>query len=186
MSFLKNIISYVMNTLESIVIVGSFFILTYLFIGFPTKVIGASMEPTLHTNDRLLVSKVSYKFHQVQRGDVVVLQSPANHDIELVKRVIGLPNESITFKNGNVYINGKLLDEPYISDKTPVWLGGYVKEGEGLLIQKDTIFVMGDNRPRSSDSREFGPIPLSSVIGKAEYKYFPDNEFIKSESGLNN
>lgn len=133
------------------------------------------MEPTLHTGDRLIISKVSYKLESIKRGDIVVLNSPKNPDVEYIKRVIGLPGDIILVKDNNIYLNNSLLEETYISAKTNVWEYGFTKEDMPYTVPENYVFVMGDNRPRSSDSREFGPIPISSIVGKAVFRYYPGN-----------
>lgn len=173
MRILKQIIEFVMDILETIVFVGSLFIVIYLFILTPNQVKGASMEPTFHSGDYILTSRITYKFRNPQRGDVIVFRSPKNPDIEYIKRIIGLPGDKILIENGEVYVNGIKLEETYISAKTNLWEGGYVQEGVSITVPENHVFVMGDNRPRSSDSREFGPIPIESIIGQVFYRYFP-------------
>jgi len=107
---------------------------------------------------------------------VVVFHSPKNPDIEYIKRIIALPGDKIKIQDSNVYINDQLITENYISSKTNLWEGGFSKDGEEVVVPDGEIFVMGDNRPRSSDSREFGPVPISSIIGQVFYRYFPSNK----------
>jgi signal peptidase I len=173
MKIVKSVIEFVMDILETVVFIGSLFIVVYLFIMQPNQVKGASMDPTFNTGDYIFTSKVTYKFRPLHRGDVVVFKSPKNPDIEYIKRIIALPNDVIEVRDSEVYVNNTLLSEPYISAKTNLWEGGYLKNGEPLMIPDGEIFVMGDNRPRSSDSREFGPVPVSSIIGHVFYRYFP-------------
>src|SRR3989338_8152970 len=135
----KKIIDFVMDILETVVFIGSLFIVIYLFILQPNLVKGASMEPSFDSGDYIFTSKVTYKFRNIQRGDVVVFKSPKNPDIEYIKRIVGLPGDQILLKNADVFVNGTLLNEPYISAKTTVWEGGYVKEGEVLNIQAEEI-----------------------------------------------
>lgn len=170
---IKDIIDFVFDILETVVFVGSLFIVVYLFILTPNQVKGASMEPNFHTGDYILTSRITYKFRRIERGDVVVLKSPKNPDIEYIKRVIGLPGETLMIKDGEVSINGKVIKENYISDVTN--LGGCIKNGEPYKIPNDEVFVMGDNRPRSSDSREFCSVPIQNLIGHVFYRYFPPN-----------
>jgi len=184
MPIVKGIIDFVMDILETIVFIGSLFIVVYLFVLQPNQVKGASMEPSFHTGEYILTSKATYRFRSPQRGDVVVFKSPKNPDIEYIKRIIGLPGDKIMIKNSEVYVNDKLLQENYIADKTNVWEGGYIKNGEPVTIPADEIFVMGDNRPRSSDSREFGPVPVGGVIGQVFYRYFPANKMGKINNPL--
>jgi len=176
MYLIKRFINFVYETIEAGVFIGSLFIVLYLFVGFPTGVQGSSMEPTLHTDDRIFVSRISYKFESIKRDDIVVIQSPTNPDIWFIKRVIGLPKDTILFKEERVYINSHLLEEPFIKVSTNLWENGFLKENTPYIIPEDSLFIMGDNRPHSSDSRQFGTIPLSAVIGKAIYRYFPSDK----------
>jgi signal peptidase I len=185
MDIVKKIIGFVMDILETIVFIGSLFIVVYLFIMQPNQVKGASMEPTFDSGDYILTSKITYKFRTQKRGDVIVFKSPKNPDVEYIKRVIGLPGDKIKIQEGNLYINNALIQENYISAKTNLWEGGFIKEGEELVIPDKMLFVMGDNRPRSSDSREFGPIQEESIIGFVFYRYYPPNKtgWIKNPLG---
>lgn len=173
MSLAKKIIDFVMDILETVVFIGSLFIVVYLFILTPNQVKGASMDPTFHTGDYILTSRVSYKLRRPERGDVVVFKSPKNPDIEYIKRVIGIAGDKIMIKEGDVFVNGSLIPEGYIAARTNLWEQGFVKDGVEFTVPEEEIFVMGDNRPRSSDGREFGPIPITSVIGLVFYRYFP-------------
>ncbi len=176
MDFVKKIIEFVMDILETVVFIGSIFIVVYLFILQPNKVQGASMEPNFQNNDFILTSKITYRFRGPERGDVIVFKAPSNPDIDYIKRIIGLPGDTVTIQNGQVYVNGSLIDESFTSAATNVWDGGFSKEDVPFKVPDDELFVMGDNRPRSSDSREFGPIPIASVIGQVFYRYFPASD----------
>jgi signal peptidase I len=131
-----------------------------------------SMEPTLNIGDRILVDKLSYDLHAVHRGDIVVFARPPHENLEagvndLVKRVIGLPGETISAQNGSIYINGKPLAEP--------WLPKGVTTGNfsPVHIPKGDYFVMGDNRDFSEDSRFFGPISGSLIVGRVVMRIWP-------------
>lgn len=173
MLLLRRIIDFVMDILETVTFVGSIFIVIYLFIMQPNQVKGASMEPSLQSGDYIFTSKITYKFRLIERGDVIVFKSPKNPDIEFIKRIIALPGDRINVSNEEVFVNGQSLQEKYISAKTTLWEGGFLKENESYTVGQDELIVMGDNRPRSSDSREFGPIPISSIIGQVFYRYYP-------------
>jgi signal peptidase I len=141
-----------------------------------------SMYPTLKEGDRVLVNKLSYKLHDVNRGDVVVFERPASEAPsaipELIKRVIGLPGDSVTFRNGQVYINGELLDEPYLPagvTTTADFAPNRCTPDAPCLIPQGDVWVMGDNRNDSKDSRYFGPIPESSIVGRAFVIVWPFN-----------
>ena len=177
MKIVKPMIDFIMDILETVVFIGSMFILVvYLFILTPNQIKGASMENTFHTGDYILTSRVTYKFRKIERGDVVVFKSPKNPDIEYIKRIIGLPGDEITISSaGLVKVNNIELEEKYIAATTNLWDGGCIKDNVPYTVPVDYIFVMGDNRPRSSDSREFCAVTIDSIIGDVFYRYFPSN-----------
>ena len=143
-----------------------------------------SMEPTLQIGDRIVVDKLSYHLHGVDRGNIVVFTTPPNEDCagppvaDLVKRVIGLPGEIISLQDGSVYINGRLLPEPFLPAevRTDTYPGpstnGYALH-HGYRIPAGYVFVMGDNRPESCDSRYWGPIRESTVVGEVDLRIWP-------------
>jgi signal peptidase I len=141
-------------------------LLIHVFLAQATRVYGQSMEPNLHTNERLVVEKLSYRFHGPRRGDIVVLHDPTGGPELLIKRVVGLPGERVTMSDGRVYIDGAPLDEPYLAQPT---LG----QGRSWLVPPLSVFVMGDNRGASRDSRVFGPVPMEQIIGRAAFRYWP-------------
>ena len=106
----------------------------------------------------------------------IVFKSLKNPDIDYIKRIIGLPGDKVEVKNSDVFVNDFMLTENYISEKTNVWEGGFIQENVPVTVPENMIFVMGDNRPRSSDSREFGPVPIDSIIGEVFYRYFPTDK----------
>ena len=141
-----------------------------------------SMEPTLHEDDRVLVNKLSYRLGDVERGDIVVFHKPddAPGDIDdFIKRVIGLPGETISFSGGTVFIDGQALLEDYVegartTNSSPI--RGCANEppvADTCTVPADTVFVMGDNRGGSTDSRSFGPIEVDSIVGRAFLKVWP-------------
>lgn len=143
-----------------------------------------SMIPTLAKNDRVLVNKLSYDFHDVNRGDVVVFGRPANEDPtgipDLIKRIIALPGETVQLRNGDVYVDGALVRESYLveqvstrplrNDAIP---GCIDADPINCTVPEGYVFVMGDNRAGSRDSREFGPIPIDSIVGRSFVKVWP-------------
>jgi len=142
-----------------------------------------SMVPTLQVGDRIMVNKLSYDLHEVHRGDIVVFKRPPleMQDFpDLVKRVIGLPGESISTKDGHVYINGTLLDEPWLQPGASSYTGALPDDQYPqfnmpgpVTIPAGDYFVMGDNRTDSEDSRYFGPIPKSLIVGRAMAVVWP-------------
>ena len=176
MRFIKAILEFIMEILETVVFIGSLFIVIYLFIAQPNQVKGESMMPTFQNGNYSFTSKVTYKLRNPQRGDVIVFHSPGNPDIEYIKRVIGLPGDTVLLKNTEVFVNGRKLNEPYTSDITLPLPNGYAQEDVPISVPEDYYFVMGDNRPHSSDSRDFGPITYESIIGQVFYRYFPTDK----------
>jgi signal peptidase I len=143
---------------------------TFLFQAF--YIPSESMVPTLETNDRVLVNKLSYKLHDVNRGDIVVFETPESETggaQDLVKRVIGLPGETVSCRNGGILIDGRPLDEPYLEDTVDTSCD------QEYRIPADTVFVMGDNRTQSKDSRSFGPIDQDSIVGRVFIRIWPPN-----------
>lgn len=133
------------------------------------RVDGQSMYPTFESGEFLIVSKLSYKFGNPERGDVVVFHLPRDPDQDYIKRVIGLPGDEIMIEDGEVYVNGFQLDEPYIN-APPTYHSTY-------SVPDDAIFVLGDNRNNSSDSHSWGPVPFEFVVGKAVFVYWPIPSF---------
>lgn len=181
---IKAIIDFVMDILETVVFIGSLFIVIYLFALTPNQVKGASMEPTFQSGDYILTSRITYKFRKMERGDVVVFKSPKNPDIEYIKRVIGLPGDIIMINDGEVKVNDNPLRENYISDTTNLWDDGCIKNATPYSVPEHEVFVMGDNRPRSSDSREFCAVPVQSIIGQVFYRYYPPQNVGKIKNPL--
>lgn len=128
------------------------------------------MVPTLQIGDRLLVEKVTYRLKSFQRGNIVVFKAPPKSGLkeDLIKRVIGLPGETIMIRHGVVYINDTALKEPYIAQKPRDDFGPFT-------VDKNSVFVMGDNRNNSFDSRYWGTVPYKLIIGKAWVRYYPLN-----------
>ena len=131
-----------------------------------------SMEPTLRINDRVLVNKLSYRLHDVHRGDVVVFERPPNTTgaleiKDLIKRVVAMEGETIDQRDGAVFINDRRLDEPYLP------AGTRTTQLERTVVPKDHVFVMGDNRGDSKDSRVFGAIPEDDLVGRAFVRIWP-------------
>jgi signal peptidase I len=141
----------------------------HVFLAQATRVYGQSMEPNLHTDQRLVIEKLSYHFHGPRRGDVVVIHDPGGSPELLIKRIVGLPGERVTVADGRVYIDGKPLNEPYLTQPTQ---GG----GQSWVVPPLSVFVMGDNRGASRDSRIFGPVLLSKIVGHAVFRYWPPEQ----------
>jgi signal peptidase I len=177
---------------RTVLLAALVFVGARLFV-LPYEVEGRSMSPNLHDQERVLVNRsvyyhfdlnrvlnwipgvdvngerVIYPFHSPERGDIVVLDPPVeNHTQPYIKRVIGLPGETVSFRDGYVYIDGKKLDEPYI--------GGAITDCDGChdgKVPDGYVFVLGDNRNNSADSRSFGFVKIDDIIGKAWFANWP-------------
>lgn len=149
-------------------------ILAFLVRGFVVEtfvVIGPSMEPTLHDMERLFVNKVVYRIHPPGRGDIIVFGYPRDPSRDFIKRVIGLPGETVELRDGRVYVDGKFIPEKTVVFPDHQSTYGPVKVPEGQ------IFVLGDNRRNSEDSRYFGFVPFANIRGKAFLMYWPLRRF---------
>ncbi|MBI3955164.1 signal peptidase I [Candidatus Gottesmanbacteria bacterium] len=175
--FLHSITVFFMDFMETIVVALSIFVVVYLFLVQPHEVKGSSMEINFHNNEYILTDKISYRFVNPKRGDVIIFKAPNNPDVDYIKRVIGLPGDTVKVEKGFVFVNDRQLSEYYLKEKTFLYPGSFMLEGANITVPKDFLFVMGDNRTHSSDSREFGPIPEDSIIGKAFLRYWPITEF---------
>jgi len=143
-------------------------VILFLAVNFTTgrfEVRGYSMEPTLYDGQYLIVSKVIYRIHPPERGDIIVFHPPNGDSDDYIKRVVGLPGETVEVRDGVTWINGVPLEEPYIA--SAAGSSGPRTLGEGQY------FVLGDNRANSSDSRTWGVLPQEDIIGKAWLCYWP-------------
>jgi signal peptidase I len=159
-----------------------FFLVRLVVLNF--KVDGDSMLPNLTNDEMLLVNRNAYQhvainggdfypFDPPERGDVIVFDPPNNSDKPYIKRIIGLPGEEVTFGDGHVFINGTMLEEDYITDRTRC---GPTDKCD-VVVPEDSVFVLGDNRRNSLDSRRFGSVPIKDIVGKAWLSYWPPADF---------
>ncbi len=170
----RNIFSESLLLFRDLILVLAVFILFGVFIAQPVVVEGTSMDPNLHEGERLLVDKLiyykfqSFGFGHLERGDIVVFWYPKNPELSYVKRIIGLPGESVELRNGKVLIDGREMSEPYLSPTN--------NQGMANLpftpIEQHHYFVMGDNRDNSSDSRIWGLVPEKYIYGKVFFRYW--------------
>lgn len=140
--------------------------LAYLCLFNLSVVRGSSMAPRIHDGDRILIDHFSYWFDTVERGDIVVLKYPLDPSVDYIKRVIGLPGDEVEVDHRGVFVNGVRLTEPYVSEQDPL-------SRVHTTVKPAHFFVLGDNRPRSCDSREFGLVPQDYIRGKVEVRIWP-------------
>ena len=172
----------IIEWIKSLVIAGIIAVIIHTFLFAIVIVDGPSMEPTLHSSERLILNKISYIISEPERGDIVVFH--ANEADDYIKRIIGLPGETVEVKNDQLFINGEIVLEPYLDkDKEDIHSsGGLLTVNFGPVeVQEEQLFVMGDNRRNSTDSRILGTIPMEKLIGKTNTIIFPFNKFGKIE-----
>lgn len=164
------------SVVENLKILGLSLMLAFglrTFVAEARYIPSGSMEPTLQVNDRLMIDKLSYDFSPPQRGDVVVFNPPLaleqqNYHEAFIKRVIGLPGETVEVSSGRVYVNGQPLRENYIAAPPSYHYGP-------VTVPSDSYLVLGDNRNNSFDSHAWGFVPRDRIIGKAALRYWPLN-----------
>ena len=161
----KKHLSYAfLEILQTILIAVAFYFVVDAVIG-REEVFNVSMEPTIYEGEVIFVNKLAYRLGKVDRGDIVIFHSPYDAKENFLKRVIGLPGDEIKISAGKVYINGKLIEEPYLKNAT--------LDENMWVVPEDMYFVMGDNRQNSVDSRSWGFVPQKDLIGKALAVYWP-------------
>jgi len=142
------------------------FIIVFLY--QPVKVEGTSMMPSLEDQERIFVNKFVYRLESIQRGDIVVFRYPRDPSKSFIKRVIGVAGDRIRIDSGQVYVNGEALDEDYVPNAFTDQ-----RTYPEIVVPDESYFVLGDHRSMSNDSRDFGPVPVSYIYGKAVFGYWP-------------
>lgn len=135
------------------------------------------MEPTYFNGEYLLVEKVSYHLHQPRRGDTIVFQYPNNTSVNYIKRIIGIPGDTVVIKDGEVFINGAKLVENYLAQGKVTTVSGDANTPYQVTLGKEEYFVLGDNRDHSSDSREGWLVPKKDIIGRSAIVLYPRQDF---------
>ncbi|MCD6257073.1 signal peptidase I [Candidatus Aerophobetes bacterium] len=169
----KKSLSWIKETVETVVIALVLAFLIRSFIVETFWIPSGSMEPTLMVGDRIMAYKIFYGINKVKRGDIIIFKFPLDPKKDFVKRVIGLPGDTIEIRKKEVYVNKKRLIEPYAvhSDN---WDTGFPRDEYGpVKVPPDSLFVLGDNRDSSEDSRYWGYVPKENIIGKAFLIYWP-------------
>ena len=163
-----NLLGILVDILETLLLsVVLFFLINA--VSARIRIDGSSMEPNLHHGEFVIVSKVNYRLGEPERGDVVVFDFPRNITQEYIKRVIGLPGEEIRIEEGQIFVDGVALVEPYLKIEPRY-------EGE-WIVSEDELFVLGDNRNNSSDSHNWGMVPMENVVGEALLVYWPPSSW---------
>jgi signal peptidase I len=171
---LRKIYSFFVDILQTLLLAAAVFLVIYVFLFRPFQVNGNSMHPNFYDNEYILTNIITLHFENPKIGDVIVFKSPADPDKDYIKRVIGTPGDRVLIKNGSVYLNGKTLNESsYLDPSIKTNPQSFMKEDEEVTVTENKYFVLGDNRPYSSDSREWGFVPKKSIIGESFFVYWP-------------
>lgn len=159
-----------------IAVVITLIIRTFFF--SPIIVDGSSMSPTLQHRDQIFMNKIHYRFKNIERFDIVVFHT--EHEKDFIKRVIGLPGEHVMYENNHLYINGELVEEPFLTEGSDNLMISFTEDftledlpGNYDQIPEGYVFVLGDNRQNSRDSRSIGLVPIEKIVGKASFTYWP-------------
>lgn len=174
MGILKRIYFFLLDTVQTLLLIFAVFLVIYIFLFRPFRVTGNSMYPTFLDKQYILTNIITLKLGKPKVGDVIVFKSPPDPEKDYIKRIIGAPSDTVYIKDGFVYLNGKMLDQSKYqkpSDKT--YGGSFLHENEPVTVPSNQYLVMGDNRGGSSDSREWGFVPFESIIGKSFFVYWP-------------
>jgi len=151
-------------------------IIIRLFVFQVFEIEGSSMEPSFYNNEYLLIEKISYRVHPPRRGDVVVFKYPNDQQVNYIKRIIGLPGESVRVEGGKVFVNGQSLTEAYLPPNEQTLVNGTIDRPYEVTLATDQYFMMGDNREHSSDSRNWGPLAKDLIIGRTSIVIFPHQD----------
>lgn len=158
---------------QTLVVFATIATIIYWLVAQPHKVSGSSMFPNFKDGDYIITDKVTYKFNEPARGDVVVFKNPRDESQDFIKRIMGLPGDRVKVQSGHVYINDKLVNEPYLKPEVITNPGNFMHEGQEVVVQPGEYLAMGDNRPHSSDSREWGYVTKQEIIGRVFFRYWP-------------
>lgn len=177
MEIIKKIYGFLLDSVQTFLIAAAIFLVIYLFLFRPYEVKGDSMFPNFYDKEYVLTNLIILRFKEPTTGDVVVFKAPPEPEKDYIKRVIGVPGDSVSIKDGLVYVNGKIFDESkYLSSSVKTFPGAYLQEGETVTVPSGQYFVMGDNRGASSDSREWGFVKKQDFIGESLFVYLPLNK----------
>ncbi len=174
MPLVRKIYAFLVDSVQTFLIAAAVFLVIYAFLFRPFEVKGDSMYPNFHDQEYVITNLIILRFQSPKLGDVIVFKAPPDPSKDYIKRVIGVPGDTVLLKDGSVYLNGKLLDESaYLNSDVKTTGSDFLKDGDSLKVPADEYFVMGDNRPYSSDSREWGFVKKDEVVGESLFVYWP-------------
>lgn len=187
LSLLRKIYSFLIDTLQSLLIAAAVFLVIYQFLFRPFEVKGDSMLPNFENNEYVLTSIIGLQFKKPELGDVIVFKAPPDPQKPFIKRVVGAPGDSIKIEAGKVLVNGELLiEDEYLPENLETKAGSFIDEGEIRKVPNDEYFVLGDNRNASSDSREWGFVKRNLITGYSLFVYWPISKMRLIKNPYNN
>ena len=174
MEFIRKVYAFFIDIAQTLLLVFAVFLVVYIFLFRPFQVSGSSMYPNFVDKQYVLTNIITLRLNKPKHGDVIVFKAPPDPKKDYIKRVIGISQDSVSIRDGSVYLNGKLLDQSKFLDPSVKTYGGsFLHENESVTVPDNEYFVMGDNRPESSDSREWGFVPVKLIIGESFFTYWP-------------
>jgi signal peptidase I len=173
MDAVRRLGAFFFDIIQVVVFAIALFLFMYLLVFQPHKIKGDSMQPNYPDGEYLLTDKVTYRFNEPKRGDVVVFEAPGGGGDEYIKRIIGIPGETVSVRDGKVYVNGQQINESYLSSTLYTSAGAFLENGASVIVPAGEYFVLGDNRPYSSDSRAWGFVSKRKISGRAWLIYWP-------------
>lgn len=177
-SLTRKALAILFEFIQSFVIAGAIFVVTYFFLARPFQVNGQSMYPTYEHGDLIITNIISLRLQPLHRGDVIVFKAPPNTEKDFIKRVIAIPGDTIMVEKGSVYLNGAFLDESsYLPEHTRTPVGKFLTGDVEVKVPPGNYVVMGDHRSFSSDSREWGLVSSDKIIGKSFVIIWPLHKF---------
>ncbi len=174
LSILNKIYVFFLDIIQTLLIAVAVFLVIYAFFFRPYQITGSSMHPTFKDKEYVLTNLIVKRLGEFQQGDVIVFNAPTDAEKDFIKRIIGMPGDTVSINNGEFYVNNQKLDENlYLANDVKTYGGAFLREGQIVTVPIGEYFVSGDNRPHSSDSREWGFVKRDAIIGKSLFVYWP-------------
>jgi signal peptidase I len=177
MEILRKIYNFFLDTIQTFLLAAAVFLVIYAFLLRPFEVKGDSMFPNFKDKEYVLTNLISLRFGNPKLGDVVVFKAPNDKEKDYIKRVIGVAGDTVMIRDGSVYLNGSKFDESkFLKPSVKTYGGAFLADEQEVTVPQDSFFVLGDNRSYSSDSREWGFVKKTDLIGISFFVYWPPQD----------